>query len=89
MELGIEGNYHIGQHVEGFIECEWKPCLITSIKASSPVEYGVVTIRKGKSFYLFAESLRANQEKLVMVEDSLDEDRMFLDEEINFFTCVI
>lgn len=84
MDLENEGNYHVGQHVEGFIECEWKRCLITSIKASIPIEYGVTTLKKGRSFYLYSESLRVHQEKLVMVDDSLDKAGMVLDKEINF-----
>lgn len=58
MESESKEKYHVGQHLNAFIECAWKPCHVTSMKASQPPSYGIVPIDKGENFYLSPNSLR-------------------------------
>lgn len=60
--------------MDAFIDCEWQPCLVTSVKASQPPSYGLVTIEKGTNFYLSPDSIRHRTERRLLVDDSFGED---------------
>lgn len=73
MEKENREKYYVGQHVDAFIDCGWKPCLVTSVKASQPPTYGLVTIDKGANFYLSPDSIRHRTERRLLVEDSFED----------------
>lgn len=89
MEEKIESKYHIGQYVEAYIEAEWLASVVTSIQSTDPVQYGIISIRKNKSFFLTADSLRCQAERvLVLADDSLEdsycEEGLEMSEQVNF-----
>lgn len=89
MEEELEGNYHVGQYVQAYIETEWTPSVVTSVQSSDPAQYGIVSIKKNKTFFLTAESLRCPPERLlVLADDSMDDSHsgegLELAEQVNF-----
>lgn len=73
MEKERGEKYYVGQPVDRFIDCSWKACLVTSVKASQPPSYGIITIEKGRNFYLSSNSIRHWTERRLLVEDSFQE----------------
>lgn len=73
METENKEKYHVGQHIDAFIDCGWEACLVTSVKASQPPSYGIVTIEKGKNFYLSPDSLRHRTDRYMLVQESFQE----------------